>query len=85
MNKVKGSDIMPEKKTGVFDMIMGVFRNKRDGCDDIVAEAENIISNYINIRRNMIAEKYRRKSRLMSFLLVGVSACVLYMIYRVFV
>jgi len=73
---------MPEKKSGVFDIIIGVFKGRKELYQDIVAEADSVIANYLNCRRNMILGKYKRKSRFMGFVAVAVSLGVLYLIYR---
>ena len=73
---------MPEKKTGVFDMIMGVFRGKKEIYGDIVAEAEKVVAGYIDCRKSMIINKYRKKSRFMSVAAIGVMMGILFLIYR---
>ena len=73
---------MPEKKAGVFNIIMGVFKSKKDICDDIVAEAENVIANYIYCRRSQLTAKYKKKSRIMRILTIAALAGLVYAVCR---
>lgn len=73
---------MPEKRTGVFSIIMGVFKSKKEICEDIVAEAENVISNYIYCRRKELTAGKKKKNRLLKFLSLAAFAGVIYLIHR---
>ena len=50
-----------EKKNGVLSVFRGVFKGKKEECADIQPQAEKVISDYINKRRNEIMSKYSKK------------------------
>lgn len=75
-----------EKLNGVLAMLKGVFKGKKEDCGDIVTQAEKIISDYINKRRNEIINKYcRRRSPLVAMSVLGASAAALYLAYILFI
>ncbi len=77
---------MPEKKSGMADFWKGVFKIKKSHYDDVVYQAEKIISDYVAKRRTEIISKYnKKKHRLLNFLIFGVSCTALYLICRLVV
>ena len=71
-----------EKKNGVLSALKGVFKGKKEQYADIETQAEKVITDYINKRRNEIINKYSgKKSPLLTVLVVLVSGFVLYMAY----
>ncbi len=71
-----------EKKNSMLSMLKGVLRGKKEECTDIVTQAEKVIADYISKRRNEIINKYcKKRSPLVSFLIVGISGALLYWVY----
>ncbi|MBQ4526502.1 MAG: hypothetical protein II998_00355 [Clostridia bacterium] len=76
---------MPEKKNGMIEKIKGVFKVKKPVCEDIVYQAEQVISEYIARKRNEILTKYgKKKHRLLNLLLIFFSGALLYFLYCIF-
>ena len=74
---------MPEKKSGMTEFLKGVFKIKKPYYDDIVYQAEKIISDYVTKRRTEIISKYsKKKHRFLNFLIIGTSCAIVYLIYR---
>ena len=73
---------MPGKKTGVFSIIRGVFRHKKDNCDDIVCQAESVISSYVGCRYDNMVYKYKLKNRVLNIMLFFAGGFGLYLLYR---
>ncbi len=69
---------MPEKKQGVLGIIKNVFKAKKGFNEDIVHQAENVITQYISTRKNEIIGTYTQKNKLLSLILWGlaITACV---------
>ena len=77
---------MPEKKSGMTDFWKGVFKIKKPYYDDVVYQAEKIISDYVDKRRTEIINKYnKKKHRLLNFMIFAVSSATIYFIYRLMV
>ena len=71
-----------EKKNGVLSALKGVFRGKKEQCADIETQAEKVITDYINKRRNEIINKYSgKKSSFLTFSVVLFSGIILYIAY----
>lgn len=78
--------IMPEKRQGMIEKLIGVFRGKKPCCEDILDQAERVISEYVSRRRNEIINKYRkRKNRFLNFAMFMMSVAFLYFVYRILV
>ena len=74
---------MPAKKSGMTDFLKGVFKIKKPYYDDIVYQAEKIISDYVAKRRTEIISKYnKKKHRLLNFFITATSCVIVYLIYR---
>ncbi|MBE7050785.1 MAG: hypothetical protein E7394_08510 [Ruminococcaceae bacterium] len=76
---------MPEKKQGMLRMIKNALRSKKNCYEDIVHQAETVISQYITIRKNEIIGTCYKKSRMLKFVLWGlgitISVCVYNLIF----
>ena len=76
---------MPEKKQGMLYIIKNVFKGKRSCNDDIIYQAEKIVSQYISVRKNEIIGTYSKKSKFMSFVAWGlagiIGVCILNLIF----
>ena len=73
---------MPEKKSGIMYKLKNVFKPKKIVCEDIVCQADMVISEYISRRRGEIIARYSgKKSRFSGFLIFCVSAIILYLVY----
>lgn len=71
-----------EKKNGVLSALKGVFKGKKEQCADIQTQAEKVISDYINKRRNEIINKYsKKKFPLFNCAVFILSGFILYMLY----
>lgn len=71
-----------EKKNGVLSALKGVFKGKKEQYADIQTQAEKVISDYINKRRNEIMNKYsKKKSPLFYCVPALASGLLIYMIY----
>ena len=71
-----------EKKNGVLSALKGVFKGKKEQCADIETQAEKVITDYINRRRNEIINKYSDKgSLLLTASVVLLSGAVFYIAY----
>lgn len=76
---------MPEKKSGMLDILKGVFKPRKMNSEDIVYQAERVISDYISRRRNEIIYKYKgKKSRILNVMIFLVSGVMIYCVYRIF-
>lgn len=77
---------MPEKKTGMLEILKGVFKIKKPCCEDIVYQAEKVIADYVSRRRNEIISKYhRKKHHFLNFLIVCISGALIYFVYRLMI
>ena len=75
-----------EKKNGVLSVFRGVFKGKKEECADIETQAEKVISDYINKRRNEIMNKYSKKKSPFLKIAIGLlSGALLYMAYTLLV
>lgn len=75
---------MPDKRFGMFDMLKGVFRAKKPLSEDIVYQAERIISDYVSHKRGQIHLKcYKRKHTLKNLMLVCLFGALLFVAYRI--
>ena len=75
---------MPDnpKKNGVLSILKGVFKGKKEQYADIETQAEKVISDYINKRRNEIINKYsRKKSPVFGCAVILAAGILLYMAY----
>jgi len=76
---------MPEKKSGMLDILKGVLKPRKMNSEDIVYQAERVISDYVSRRRNEIICKYKgKKNYVLNVMLVLVSGVLLYCVYRIF-
>ena len=66
----------------IINVLKGVFAVKRNNCDDIINQAEKIISDYISRRRNEIIDKYAKKNhKILNLVLIATGMGVLYFLY----
>lgn len=73
---------MPEKENRIMDKLINAFKPKKNTCEDIVCQAEMVISAYVSKRRDEIIAKYGRKKRSFSgFMIFCASGVILYLIY----
>ena len=73
---------MPEKKSGIMYKLKNVFKPRKIVCEDIVCQADMVISEYISRRRGEIIARYSgKKSHFSGFLIFCVSAIILYLVY----
>ena len=76
---------MPEKKQGMMDIFKIVFKGKRNFNEDIVYQAEKVVSQYISIKKNEIIGKYSKKTKLANIVLWGLAGlsgvCLFYLIF----
>ena len=71
-----------EKKNALLSLFKVVFKNKKEEYADIVTQAETVISDYINRRRNEIINKYCTKNRVLPVILtIGAGLVLLYGIW----
>ena len=74
---------MPEKKQGMLRIIKNAFKPKKNCNDDIVYQAEAVISQYISVRKNEIIGTYYKKSKLLGYILWGLLIVVSVCIYNI--
>ena len=76
---------MPEKKQGMMSILKIVFKGKRNFGEDIIYQAEKVVSQYISIRKNEIIGRYSKKSKLLGFMTWGlaglIGVCVFHLIF----
>lgn len=73
---------MPEKDKGLVDKLINVFRPRKITYDDIVCQAETVISDYVSRRRNEIIAKYGKKKRSFAgFVIFCISGAALFCLY----
>lgn len=76
---------MPEKKQGMLGIIKNVFKPRKNFEEDIVCQAESVVSQYICAKKNEIIGTYSQKNRLLNFILWGliitISVCVYNLIF----
>ena len=71
-----------EKKNGVLSVFRGVFKGRKEEYADIQTQAEKVISDYINKRRNEIMNKYsKKKSPVLKLAIALLSGALLYIVY----
>ncbi len=71
-----------EKKNAVLSLLKGVFKGKKEEYSDIITQAEKVVSDYINKRKNEIVSKYcRRRSPVYAFAVTLVCTAALYLVY----
>ncbi len=77
---------MPEndKINSMLAMLRGVLKGKKEECSDIVTQAEKVVSDYINKRKNEIVNKYcKKRNGFWMFLIYTFSGAALYFVYSI--
>ena len=74
---------MPEKKQGVLGIIKNVFKAKKCFNEDIVHQAESVITQYISTRKNEIIGTYTQKNKLLSLMLWGLGIVSAVCVYNI--
>ncbi len=76
---------MPEKKQGVLGIIRSVFKVRKNYNEDIVCQAENVIRQYIAMRKSEIIGNCYKKNKLLNLVLWGlvitISVCVYNLVF----
>lgn len=73
-----------EKRNSMISMLKGVLKGRKDECSDIVTQAEKVVTDYINKRKNEIVNKYcKKRSHFQMFLIYVSSGVALYFIYTI--
>lgn len=75
---------MPDKKFGVFEMLKGVFKIKKPPAEDIVYQAERIISEYVSQKRTETVSRCLKKRHIAKNIVITfLFAFALFCFYRI--